>query len=248
MRAVLLGSGNTHGIPAPGCTCVACVAAGNGSGPRRRPSCGVIRADAITVPIDAGLPGLAQALPDARDVLLTHFHPDHVLGLVQGRHEFSGPVTVHCPDDCQRVHELATDPGRLRLRPVPPSKRFTIGPIAVIGVPLKHPVPTLGWLLEFGRRRLAWLTDTYDLDEGVAAFIRSWAPDTAVIDCSFAPEDPRAQAKQHNDLPMALSCLSRIQAKRGVLIHLDHSLQAHLINRQPRLPAGVVVGEDGMEL
>ncbi len=248
MRAVLLGSGNTHGIPVPGCTCVACISAGNGSGPRRRPSCGLIRADSTTLPIDAGLPGLAQALPGLRDVLLTHFHPDHVLGLVAGRHEFTGPVQVHAPDDPGRVAELADDPGRIRLNAVPPYKRFPLGPIAVIGVPLRHPVPTLGWLLEFGRRRLAWLTDTYDLDEDVVAFIRSWAPDTAVIDCSFAPEDPRAKAKQHNDLPMALSCLTRIQAKRGVLIHLDHSLQAHLINRRPRLPAEVIVGEDGMEL
>jgi phosphoribosyl 1,2-cyclic phosphodiesterase len=136
--------------------------------------------DGSVLVLDAGTGVRALGLELPRtlrrvDVLLTHFHIDHILGL-----GFFGPLY----DPGMEVHiwgpasatlglearlrrylspplfpvMLADLPCRLELHQVPPG-RVTIGPFGITAARVCHPGPTVGYRVETGRSALAYLPD-----------------------------------------------------------------------------------------
>lgn len=244
MKLVVRGSGNTHGIPKEGCACPACAAARSGVGDGRRPTCALVVAGGCRLAIDGGLPGLAALAPAA--VLLTHFHHDHIQALADERHHLAALLPVHAPADGERQHRLFDPPGRLLPMLAEPFRPVRIGPFTATPVPLHHPVPTVGWVIEGAGRRIAWLCDTRGLPAATAAFLRQAPLDLAAVDCSFAPGDPLAAAKGHGDLDDALAAIDACGARQGLLVHIDHTLQTWLDANHPALPAHVQVAGDGL--
>ncbi|MCK6487389.1 MAG: MBL fold metallo-hydrolase [Planctomycetes bacterium] len=244
MKLVVRGSGNTHGIPKAGCACPACAAAHAGRGVSRQATCALAVLGGWRLAIDGGLPGLAALAPAA--VLLTHFHPDHIQGLAAECAAFTAPLPVHAPADGERSGRLFDPPGRLVPVPAEPFRPLAIGPYTATAVPLSHPVPTVGWVIDGGGRRIAWLCDTRGLPADTAAFLAADPPDLAVVDCSFAPGDPLAALKQHGDLDDALAALAASGARQGLLAHLDHTLQAWIDAQGWQPPDGVRLAHDGL--
>lgn len=245
MRLSFLGTGSTSAPPLYGCDCAICVEARGNSRMRRRPASALVEAGKTRLLIDAGLTDLAErfAAGDFPALLLTHFHPDHVQGLFHLRWGLGRRISVHCPPDSEGCADLYKNPGLLDFRPVRKFEALHVGSMRVTPVPLIHSKVTLGYCIESGGSRIAYLTDTAGLPPRTEAFLRDWQPSALVIDCSHPPrpEPP----KNHNDVNLALEAIAAVRPQRAWLTHIGHELDAWLKDNGHALPSAVLVARDG---
>ncbi len=245
MRLSFLGTGSTSAPPLYGCDCDICTGARADPGMRRRPASALVEAGETRLLIDAGLTDLAErfAAGDFPVLLLTHFHPDHVQGLFPLRWGVGKRIPVHCPPDSQGCADLYKNPGLLDFQPVRQFEAFRVGPMTVTPVPLIHSRVTLGYCIESGDSRIAYLTDTTGLPPKTEAFVRDWQPTLLAIDCSHPPrpEPPN----NHNDVTLALAAIATIQPQYAWLTHIGHELDLWLNNNSHVFPPQIVVACDG---
>jgi len=241
MRLTILGSGDASGIPRADCVdpACACVRARAGTGPTRGNTCALIEAAGSRVAIDTGCGGQA-----CDGLLLTHYHPDHA----GRRDEF--PARAWGPDDGLSYSAVGT-PG-IDIFPKPPGVRVVepfasirIGEAVCTAVPLNHPIPVFGWVVEADGRRVAWLTDTYGVPAVTLTWLVAHPCDLLCLDTTFAPGVPRAPLKGHGDLTASLSAFAASSARRAILIHIGHGMQTWL-DAGASMPIGVDVALDGM--
>lgn len=157
--------------------------------------------------VDAGPLGCVGTVGEQAavlDVLLTHAHIDHVAGLPVFLDNIYR-MTDHCPavyglpDTLAAVQSdifndrLMPDfvgmSGRmepfLTLHPVVPDRPFAVGPYTVTPIPLKHTIPTVGYLIDDKTSAVAILTDTGPIPEVVTA-VSHWPRLRAVfLECSY---------------------------------------------------------------
>lgn len=251
VEVLVLGVGSSGGTPALGCTCPTCTS----PDPRnvRTRASAVLRAGGQTFLIDTGpdlrQQSLREQLLRVDAVLYTHPHADHLNGIddlrafcwlqkaplpVFGnrlmfthiRERF--PYTLLQPTamwdkpvlDFTEVHE---DP-------------FEFAGVTVQPIPLLHGKwPILGWRIG----NVAYLTDVSDISEESLALLQGL--DILLLDCLRERPHPT-----HLSVAQSLEWAGRIAARQTVLIHMTHELEYHELGR--RLPEGVCVGFDGMQL
>lgn len=240
MRLTVLGSGDASGIPRASCACAACTRARDGSGPSRGNSCALVDADGVRLAIDTGC-----GRQDCAGLLLTHYHPDHA----GRRDEFAGIPAFGPGDglepDAGGVAGIDIFPRPDGVAALPAFATVRIGPFACTAIPLNHPIPVHGWVVECAGRRIAWLTDTYGIPARSLAWLATHPCDLLALDATFAPDTPRAPAKGHGDLRASLAAIAASGAARGLLIHVGHEHQCWLDANPGALPANVEVAHDG---
>lgn len=249
MRLTLLGTGDARQVPVYGCECPACEAAHADSRLRRRPCSALVELGEQRWLIDSGLPDLTERFPprSLSGVLQTHYHADHAQGLLHLRWGQGLVIPVHGPADPEGLSDLYKHPGILDFsQPFAAFETRVFGELSVTALPLLHSKPTLGYLLEGGGRRIAYLTDTVGLPNDTAAYLRERALDVLILDCSMPPQ-PQTP-RNHNDLNLALQIIADLQPGQGVLTHVGHALDAWLRVHGGELPGHVVVARDGMEI
>ncbi|MHC4952774.1 MAG: MBL fold metallo-hydrolase [Planctomycetota bacterium] len=234
MRITLLGTGDAGGTPRYGCTCPACRTI------VRRPTQALVETDSGTLLIDTGT-AFPEQRPDA--VLLTHFHFDHVAGLVPLRWGIGDPLPVYAPEDERALEFLFRTRGILDFHH--PTTRFPLAGLRVTPVPLQHSVPTYGWILQDNAGCVAYLTDTKGLPAASRARLRATDIDLLVLDCTHPPrEDPG----HHNDLDRALHLVKGLGAARTLLVHIGHELDCARLEGRVSLPENVEFTHDGHAL
>ena len=245
MRLSFLGTGSTSAPPLYGCECAVCTEARANPQMRRRPASALVEAGEMRLLIDAGLTDLAERFStgDFPALLLTHFHPDHVQGLFHLRWGVGKRLPVYCPPDSEGCADLYKNPGLLEFRPVRKFEAFHVGPVSVTPVPLIHSKVTLGYCIESGDSRVAYLTDTAGLPPKTEAFLRDWLPTALAIDCSHPPR--ATPLKSHNDVTLALAAIAAVRPQRAWLTHIGHELDAWLKDNGHALPPRVFVARDG---
>lgn len=247
MRLTLLGTGNTGGVPLYGCDCDACADARTDPKRRRLPCSALLETANERVLIDAGLPDLAERFPPGSlsRILLTHYHADHVQGLLRLRWGVNVRLEVIGPSDPLGFDDLYRHPGIFDFsRTACAFEPLVFAGLTVTPLPLNHSRPTLGYCLEVGDRRLAYLTDTAGLPTSTLDYLRARWPGALVLDCSQAPGDSRPA--NHNDVRLAEEIHAAVRPARTILTHIGHEVDLWWKMNAGARPAGVELGYDGM--
>ena len=197
--------------------------------------------------LDAGRPDLMEHHPAGsfQQVLLTHYHLDHVQGLFPLRWGVGASIPVYGPPDDAGCDDLLKHPGLLDFsHTVTPFVMFNLQGLRVTPLPLNHSKLTFGYLLESAHSRLAWLSDTAGLPDKSLKFLLNNRPQAMIIDCSH---EPRAQTpRNHNDLNTVRSLNQVIGCPRVILTHISHQFDVWMMDNP--LPTGFEAGYDGMEI
>lgn len=198
-----------------------------------------------TVIIDAGtgLRGLGNelALGGQHEIhlLLTHFHWDHILGLLffKPLYDSRFSITIHGPAEPKVIEETLAGLMRQPYFPVPfervrasllfaqvPLAGLRIAGMEVTSIPLRHPSPCRGYGLEDDSGKLAFLTDN-ELWPDRAGDMMKYADfarraDLLVHDAEYTEEEYRTRhGWGHSSFQRALDLALASEAKRFALFH-----------------------------
>ncbi|MBE0507191.1 MAG: phosphonate metabolism protein PhnP [Marinospirillum sp.] len=244
MRLTFLGTGGAGGVPRYGCQCSACDAARKNAERIRRPCSALVESGNTRLLLDAGLMDLHErfAPGSLSAMLLTHFHPDHVQGLLHLRWGKGARIPVICPPDPEGFADLYKHPGLLAFSFCEPLCTFTVSELKMTPLPLNHSRLTLGYAIETSKgQRLAYLTDTLGLPQVTLLFLQCWGEFDLVLDCSFPPG---SKGRNHNDLDQAMALAKLSKARTTYLTHLGHELDGWLEQAAP-LPNNIKIARDG---
>ncbi|GHT81295.1 phosphonate metabolism protein PhnP [Betaproteobacteria bacterium] len=240
LRLTFLGTGDAAQTPAYGCHCPACERARRDESRRRRPCSALLEAGGQRYLIDSGLTDLAERFPAGSldGILQTHYHADHAQGLLHLRWGKGAPLPVLGPPDPEGFADLYKHPGPLDFsNPFQAFERRALGQhrkpggqIFVTAILLAHSKITFGYLIEYGERKLAYLTDTSGLPDESKTFLQQFRLDALILDCTHPPTAPDAPARpqNHNDLTRALADAHAIAPAKTCLTHISHTLDAWL--------------------
>lgn len=252
MHVTFLGTGTSHGVPEIGCTCEVCTSS-NPKNTRLRPSILITDDAGQTVLIDASADFRQQALRvgmrHLTDILLTHAHADHILGLDDTRifiRNDHTPINLYLDAQCdQRIRQVfayAYQDGvqvggglpKFNNILVAPGQMFTAGAFTVTAIALWHGrLPILGYRIG----RFAYLTDCSSIPEESFAYLRDL--DVLTLDALRPMPHPT-----HFSIAEAISAAQKIDARRTYFTHMTHNVDHDVANAA--LPAGMEFAYDGL--
>lgn len=195
------------------------------------------------------------------DILLTHAHLDHVVGLTYllstTLEQPLARITVHAAADklaAIREHLLTEHlfPAPLPCQWQPlAAGPLTLGGARVTHFPLKHPGGSIGYRLDWPGRSLAYVTDT-TAAQSVPYLDAIRGVDLLVHECNFrdGQEEWAAQTGHSSATPVA-QLASAAGVKRLILIHfdsLDESPEPIDLASLRRIFPATEIGEDGMDV
>ena len=254
MKATLLGTGTSSGIPVIGCECAVCASI-DPRNKRRRTSL-YVEAGGQHLLIDTTPDFREQALqyklPRVDAVLFTHAHADHILGFddIRRYNRMQGGVipayaSATTMADVRRIFNYIgeeAEPGlyqpRIDFRDV--SGAFQVGPVTVTPLPVKHgPEPADGYLFEHDGRSLGYVPDCKEMGDAIVR--RLAGVDVMILDAlRYHPH------KTHLTVDQSAELLARIRAKQSFIIHMCHDLDHEEV--QQVLPESIDVSYDGLVL
>lgn len=214
---VVLGSGAAEGIPVLNCKCRSCQEARTMPIAKRMPT-SIFVASKVNFLVDAGFDVMYKMDDlDVDFVLLTHWHPDHYAGLFRLRWS-PKPVSLYAPKG-GLADWIAAELKNLRLRHVVPYEAFEHKGIKITPVPLNHKIETLGYLVDDGEAKIAFLFDGKGLSGRDCDLVRDFGAYVVLVD---ATERPGSQNSCHNNVDEAVELGYKVAAERIVLTHIAH--------------------------
>ncbi|MGF1530302.1 MAG: MBL fold metallo-hydrolase [Puniceicoccaceae bacterium] len=215
---------------------------------RRRQSCLSVAGVRDSLYLDAGIldfEAVFEAQP-ARAILLSHFHADHVLGLIRLSYSLGKKVPVFAPENTSGYGHLIENPGILDFRFKPILEPFECGEFLVTPIPLQHNVPTHGYCVENRDCRLAYLCDTKGLSERCLMYLIGWRPEVLIVDATEGLA--KVEDSHHNSVEEAIRLAAQIRPKISVLSHIGLGAEIWLESHRSELPENMIVASDGLEL
>lgn len=246
MKITFLGTGNARGFPPFGCKHELSEVARADQSLRRSQSAVLLETPEGHLLLDAGRPDLCHLL-DAdllRGICISHFHSDHVMGLLTLKWGKASRIPVYHPEVDEFYADLKEDPGILDFRVAPLIQNISIPPFSVTALPLLHNVTTQGYLVEYQGRRLAYLCDTCDLPAVTVEMLKTFKPQLSIIDCNQAPG--KGAGSNHNDLPLVEKIKELAELSTIFITHIGGGMERCLREQDFTLPENIHEAQDGL--
>ena len=253
MKATILGSGTSSGVPRIGPDWGACDPAEPRN--RRLRSSILVEHEGTRILVDTS-PDLREQLIAVRAasvdaIIWTHDHADHCHGIDDVRqlyHAAGRPIRgLGRPATLAAIEERFAYAfrGRHGYPPVIAAEvlpdRLTIGGVLVETVDQPHGgISSVGLRFSVpGGGRIGYATDFHELTPAMADLYRGL--DVWIVDALRHAPHPT-----HPTVDQVLGWIAELRPRRSALVHMDHSMDYRTVAQA--LPAGVEPGYDGMVL
>lgn len=263
MELVVLGSGDTVGVPKIGCKCPACTAAKEKGIPDARTRFSILLKDTernLNVLVDTSpdmrLQLIREGVERVSAVLYTHHHWDHVLGF-NDFYRVQATVTVFGLKETVDYVLDRVGFGSLvkaRRRYIQPFESVKYKSFEFTAFPVYHPhlnnglsVQPVGYLFRLGEVKLAITGDTgISIPEESLKLIHE--PDILVADAFISY--PTHFLDHHMTVEEAVRLADQIKARKTILVHLTHANPPHAELQRKVDPTAekIIVGYDTLRL
>lgn len=274
MKLTLLGSGGWEGIPVPFCNCRVCLDAAKNllsKNARSRPEI-LVETDKgnflLEISPDIRLQSSRFGLPVIQHFLVSHWHFDHLYGLLElhawSNFTLKGDIHVYCSKTTKEWMDrsFAHIPKKVHL--LEPFQSFDLFGVKITPFPVNHmhgkdsrdalvaQNNTFGYLLESAGKRIAYLADYYSMPAQSMRLIAG--ADVLIADGTYLLEEhfpnKLEQAGEKNDSDhlhgqKIINFLQPLNAKRVIfhsITHLSEKTHEEIVKL---LPKGMEPGFDG---
>jgi phosphoribosyl 1,2-cyclic phosphate phosphodiesterase len=215
-----LGTADSGGIPSHNCSCSICEEYRQ-KGKKNLATSAYLKCenDEIIL-LDAGIEDIASLFDRKKiaAIFLTHFHPDHAVGLLRLRYSSDKIVCYH-PRDKDGFADLFKHPKAIQFKENSPFESIKINDMTFTPIPLKHSKNTTGYLIQTKNKTIAYLTDCAGIAKESMEFLLRHTIDECYIDACLAPNFDNGN---HLNYEQATLVLDKIGAKKSYFIHASH--------------------------
>ena len=276
MKIKILGSGGWEGIPAPFCNCRVCKIARknpNSKDYRTRPEILVETEKGsflIEISPDIRLQAAKHKLSQIRDFLVSHWHFDHMYGLLEldswSKHVMGGNINIHCSKSTKAWLDVNFAHVAKKIKVLRPFEQFNLYGVKVTAIPVYHmydqdnKVPesklenSFGYVLEKGGKKVSYLVNYYKLPAKSIELVKG--SDLIIVDGTYLFQEQFVKVYVHKDLKadkdhlhgqQILDFAKSLNAKKIVISDITHlSCKTH-DELQKMLPKGMSISYDGLE-
>ncbi|TKI69374.1 MBL fold metallo-hydrolase [Sulfurimonas crateris] len=226
MKLKFLGTADSGGIPSHNCDCSICEEYRRKGKKNLATSAYIECENDEIILLDAGIEDIASIFDGGKiaAIFLTHFHPDHALGLLRLRYSSDKIVCYH-PKDKDGFADLFKHPKALDFMENIPFNPIEVNEFKFTPIPLKHSKNTTGYLIQTKNKTIAYLTDCAGISEKSMEFLLSCTIDECYIDACLAPNFSNGN---HLNYEEATLVLDEIGAKKSYFIHSSHFTLEHI--------------------
>ncbi len=236
MEIKFLGTADSGGIPTHNCQCLICKEYRANNKINLATSAYITCANGEIILLDAGIENIASIFDNKKikAIFLTHFHPDHTLGLLRLRYS-SDNIDCYHPKDDKGFADLFKHTKAIEYKENTPYKPIKVNELTFTPIPLKHSKNTTGYLIEDKNKTIAYLTDCAGVAKESMDFLLSKEIDECYIDAGLAPN---LNNGNHLNYEEAIKLLDKIGAKESHLIHASHHTLSYLKSNNINLKYG----------
>ena len=254
MKVKFLGTSAGWPLPRLGCNCQICTSK-DSKDKRLRPA--ILVNDSVLV--DAGPDIYHQLQPllktkscQLKTILVTHAHPDHILGFHDLSHIYNkeGAITVFAPQEViNGIKKIFDFPASgIKFIPTQPEQQFEVANLKITYFPVEHTrKPAFGIKIK-GEKLISYIPDLRKLPKLSATICRSC--DILILDGSSL--GPRGQTISHQSIEEGIELAKKLKPKKVYFTHLGHSTGRHenLEDFVQEAPGGSKfhIAYDGLEL